>query len=583
MSDTPRPTEPESDARAALWLAFGMTFVRLFALFRTPLELYPDEAQYWLWSRSLAFGYYSKPPVIAWAIWASTAFGGDSEPWVRLPALLFQTGAMLAVYAIGARLYGSRVGLAAAALYGLAPAIQLSATEVATDAPLLFFLGLTLLAYVSLQGAEGRRRLGLAAALGAALGLAFLSKYAAAYGLIGLGLHLAVSPAARRSWSPAAAALAAAAFLAVLSPNLGVERRPPGFATLQHTAADADWGGHSLFNLKALGVFLGEQFAVFGPIPFAVLLGGGAVLAWRRRLEPADLLLLCFTIPPLAIVAVQAFVSRANANWSGASYLPGAVLAAAWLVRWRARRWLAAAIALQALAAAAFVVLVLSPSLVDRLGGSNALKRARGWAQTAQMVVRRARLEQAWGLSAVAVNNRFLYYALAYYGRAYFHEPTAAPLKMWLRGAAAGNQAEATAPLTPAHGGRVLAVAYEGWFNTEMAADFAGVADPEIDDLWLDRKHQRRLDMFAGADFRPRPRDPRTGYPSPEWKPGNAVKATAALTAPLRSAPSPTPPGGCGRGRSPRGRPCRPPGSSRRSAGDSPRPSRRWWDPGSSS
>ena len=41
---------------------------------------------------------------------------------------------------------------------------------------------------------------------------------------------------------------------------------------------------------------------------------------------------------PLDFVTVQAFVSRANANWSGASYLPGAILVAAWLIRWRAKK-----------------------------------------------------------------------------------------------------------------------------------------------------------------------------------------------------------------------------------------------------
>src|SRR5258705_13890837 len=140
-----RSTEVDADARAAILLTAALTLARLIALFRTPLELYPDEAQYWLWSRTLAFGYYSKPPLIAWAIWASTALGGDTEPWVRLPAVLFQAGATLVVFWIGRRLYDSRTALAAAALYALTPAIQLSATVVATDAPLLFFLGLTLL------------------------------------------------------------------------------------------------------------------------------------------------------------------------------------------------------------------------------------------------------------------------------------------------------------------------------------------------------------------------------------------------------------------------------------------------------
>ncbi len=36
--------------------------------------LMPDEAQYWTWSRDLDFGYYSKPPGIAWQIALSTHF-----------------------------------------------------------------------------------------------------------------------------------------------------------------------------------------------------------------------------------------------------------------------------------------------------------------------------------------------------------------------------------------------------------------------------------------------------------------------------------------------------------------------------
>jgi len=522
LSEPIRSKEADADGRTALLLVAGMTLARLIALFRTPLELYPDEAQYWLWSRAPAFGYYSKPPLIAWTIWASTALGGDAEPWVRLPAVLFQAAATLLVFWIGRRLYGSKAGLAAAALYALAPAIQLSAMVVATDAPLLFFIGLAIWIYVGLQSAGGRRRLVLAASLGAALGLGVLSKYAAAYALIGIGLHLAIAPGARRAWSPASAAAAAASFLIVVAPNLAWNAGH-GFATLQHTVADAQWTRGDLFSLAKLGEFLGAQFAVFGPIPFAVLIAGAAILMIRRRLEPADILLLCFTLPPVALVAVRAFVSRANANWSGASYLPGAVLVAAWLIRWRARRLLIAALAMQAAVAAAFLVFVVQPRLVDSLGQANSLKRARGWAQTADIVVRRARAEQPGGLSAIAVNNRFLYYALAYYGRAYFREPLAAPLKIWLRGTRAGNQAEASAPLASADGQRVLAVAYMGWFNSEMAADFRAVREPEIDDIWLDLGHQRTMDLFVGEDFSPRARDPKTGYPKPEWKPGDRV------------------------------------------------------------
>ena len=50
---------PRADWNAAILMTAGLTLARLVALFRTPLELYPDEAQYWLWSRALDFGYYS--------------------------------------------------------------------------------------------------------------------------------------------------------------------------------------------------------------------------------------------------------------------------------------------------------------------------------------------------------------------------------------------------------------------------------------------------------------------------------------------------------------------------------------------
>lgn len=497
--------------RAAVLLVLALTLLRIGVLFGSPLDLYPDEAQYWLWSRTLDFGYYSKPPMIAWAIWATTAIGGDAEAAIRISAPLFQAGAALAVFGIGSRLYGAATGLAAAVLYALMPGIQLSAMVAATDAPLLFFLGLSVLAYISLPHAEGRRRLWLAAGLGAAVGLAFLSKYAAVYFVVGVALDLSLRPSARRVWSPAAAAATIGAALLILSPNL-VWNAGHGFATLHHTAANAAWGGRQLFNFGELLDFLSSQFGVFGPIPMGVLIVGVTLAIARRRVSEADLLLLAFTLPPFLIVSAQAFVSRANANWSGAAYLTGAVLVAAWLVRWRARRWLIAALALQTLLALAFYAFVLRPEWADRAGAANAFKRAKGWEETTDMVLERAAREP--NLDAIAVNNRFLFYSLAYYGRDAFANG-APPLRSWLLMEDPQNQAETVAPLTPQQGRRVLLVAYEGWRRTEMQADFRTVTNLEIVSTRLDRKRRRRLEMFVGEGFAPRPRDPVTGLPTP--------------------------------------------------------------------
>jgi 4-amino-4-deoxy-L-arabinose transferase-like glycosyltransferase len=510
--DDRRPARIFDDPwRVAAFLTAAPTLARLMALFATPLDLYPDEAQYWLWSRHLDLGYFSKPPLIAWTIRATTALGGDSEPWVRLASPLFHAGATLCVFAIARKLYGEAVALTGAALYALMPGVQLSAAIMATDAPLLFFLSLALLAYVHLQTADGRRRLWLAAGLGAALGLAFLSKYAAVYVVIGLVLHLAISRSARSAWTPAAALVGATPLLIILGPNLAWNAGH-GFATFHHTAANAAWGGRQLFNASELGDFLASQFGVFGPIPFAVLVGGAAVLAVRRRLTPADLLLLCFALPPLLIVTGQSFVSRANANWSGAGYLPGAILVAAWLIRWRAWRWLAAALAFQGLIAALFLVWITAPATADSMGVANSFKRAKGWSTISEMLLDRARREP--GLTAIAVNDRFLFNALAYYGRDAFDDPSTPPLAAWLLTEKPETQAEQVAPLTPANGARVLAVVVDGVYRDQMAADFARVLGRERVSVRLDRKRWRRAEMFIGERFSPRPRSP-SGPPTP--------------------------------------------------------------------
>jgi 4-amino-4-deoxy-L-arabinose transferase-like glycosyltransferase len=517
--DTPAAPAPFHDARRplriAVTLVLVLTVLRLAALFASPLELNPEEAQYWLWSRTLDFGYFSKPPMIAWAIWATTAIGGDAEPWVRLSAPLFHGVAGFTLYAVGRRLFDDWSGVAAAAVYMLMPGVALSSFIMATDAPLLCFLSLALLAYVSMQ--PGDHKLVPAAGLGAALGLAMLSKYAALYGLIGIALHLALSKDARRAWDLKTAALAFGAFALVLAPNL-IWNANHGFATVGHTAANANLGG-KLFNPGEMVSFLGGQFGVFGPVPFGVLVGGGAVLAWRRKLLPQDLLLLCFVVPPLAVVTIGALLSRANDNWAASAYVAGAVLVAALLVRWRARWWLVGGLGLQA-ALAGFTLLAVSrPEIVDALGRSNDIKRVRGWEQMARQVSQRAQLESLnGGLTAIAVDDRFLFNALSYYGRDYIGTPDAPPLKIWLRKSHAGNQAEATAPLTPALGGRVLVVSLEGLQSDQIVADFdrtrtTGIlrqilsikcaARYQDDDRKFQHRCLRRETLILGEGFRP--------------------------------------------------------------------------------
>jgi hypothetical protein len=112
------------------------------------------------------------------------------------------------------------------------------------------------------------------------------------------------------------------------------------------------------------------------------------------------------------------------------------------------------------------------------------------------------------------VNNRFLFYAVSYYGRDRLGGG-APPLASWLLMEGPRNQAETTAPLTAAIGHRVLMVSYEGWRRAEMEADFARASGLEIGSVWLDRRHKRKVEMFVGEGFAPRTRDRLSGLPTP--------------------------------------------------------------------
>jgi 4-amino-4-deoxy-L-arabinose transferase-like glycosyltransferase len=516
--------------RLTLGLVGVLTILRVVALFVTPLELYPDEAQYWLWSRHLDFGYFSKPPVIAWLIWATTRIGGDGEAWLRIGSPLINAATALVISRIATRLYGgekkggSWIGFVAAAIFILMPGIQLSSVLITTDTPLLFFLALMIWACVELPHASARSRTWVAAGMGAALGMAFLSKYAAIYALASLAAHLFLSREARRAWTPVMAVVFFAALFVVFAPNM-IWNYQHHFSTLEHTAANANWKADKLFNPLELLQFVGSQFGVFGPVPFAVLGGGALLLAIRKRLAAPDVMLLCFALPPLATVAAQAFVSRANANWAGAAYVAGSVLVAAWLLRWDARRWLIGGLALQGVMAALFLTWVIDPRTAEAMGMANAFKRARGWDQTVQAIIERAREEQALhgGLSAVAVDDRFLYNVAAYYGRDFFGTPAAPPLRMWVHEIAARNQAETEAPLDAALGRRALIASLEGTYRGKIQQDFAQVSDLQIVSVRLDRKRSRKTDLFIAQGFQPVPRDPVTGLP-PDPENGGSTK-----------------------------------------------------------
>jgi hypothetical protein len=146
---------PGRPAVAMLAIVVAVTAWRLLALIWTGHDLQPDEAQYWLWAQEPAFGYFSKPPMVAWLIGATTAACGDGEACVRLGSPLLHGMAALAIWRLGQEIGGPRLGLWSGTLYLTLPGIGFSSLLVSTDVPLLLCWCVALLALWRLSHGGG--------------------------------------------------------------------------------------------------------------------------------------------------------------------------------------------------------------------------------------------------------------------------------------------------------------------------------------------------------------------------------------------------------------------------------------------
>ncbi|MEQ1569027.1 MAG: glycosyltransferase family 39 protein [Myxococcota bacterium] len=267
-----------------------------------------DEAYHWTWSRALALGYYDQPPLIAWALAAARALGGDAPLALRLPGIA-AWGAAVAATAPLVRDRGLWVGWATA----LPPLLFLTNLAV----PDVYLLAAWLAGLAA--AARGGRGWWLAGVFG---GLASLSKYTGV-ALLPL-LILGATAAERRTIHPW---IGLGAALALLAPNL--------WWNLDHDAVTVRFVlRDGLWHPRAPGwwgpwVQVAEQIAVVGPVAAlaAGLAGARAARRWGS-VERVDRLALATSAPLLLGFAVAAVGGPPEAHWPAPAWIGAGVLVA---------------------------------------------------------------------------------------------------------------------------------------------------------------------------------------------------------------------------------------------------------------
>jgi 4-amino-4-deoxy-L-arabinose transferase-like glycosyltransferase len=374
--------------KSVLAVLIALTIIRIAGLYASSVDLFLDEAQYWDWSRELAFGYFSKPPLLAWIIAAFEPVCGSSEACARMASPIIYLATSLVVYAIANELYGRTAAAWSALTFAFATGLIFSARIISTDVPLILFWALALLAYLKLLPAPDWR---WAIALGVALGLGMLAKYAMIYFVMSAICAALVDREAWAFLKRPQTWIAALIALLIFSPNV-IWNIANGFVTVKHTGDNISGAGIR-FQPGGAAEFFGAQFAVAGPVVFATFL----VVLFRLRsaaINRADRLMLAFAIPTLALIVALSFFRGANANWAAPAILSMTVLVAAW---WARHQWRHALVATLALGVVVQALLLVGDAYAYRISipalGNSAdiYRRTLGWRELGRNVAAVAR------------------------------------------------------------------------------------------------------------------------------------------------------------------------------------------------
>ncbi|MBA4300842.1 MAG: hypothetical protein C0433_12185 [Cyclobacterium sp.] len=126
---------------AVFWVAnLGFAIAKILLTFRPELDLFTEEAQYWLWAQNMDWHYYSKPPMVAVLNFLSTGIFGDTEFAVRFTPIVFGLATAWIVYSFAFDLYKSEKTACLAGLIFLGMPIHLlEFTFHTTDTSMTFF------------------------------------------------------------------------------------------------------------------------------------------------------------------------------------------------------------------------------------------------------------------------------------------------------------------------------------------------------------------------------------------------------------------------------------------------------------
>ncbi|WP_017446127.1 ArnT family glycosyltransferase [Gayadomonas joobiniege] len=354
---------------AIILIIFGY---REWVTLSLPVTLFYDEAYYLSWASTPDWGYYSKPPMVAWLIALTTYLFGMAEWAVKLAAPLLYCGTGLLLYLINQKLFSAKAGLMATLIFITMPLVSLNSLFITTDAPQLFFWALCCYAFIRAEQSNLWRWWLLA---GMAGGAGLLSKYTfillpVAFLLLPLFYRPAIKVLQNpRFW------LACLIALICLLPNLWWNYQHD-FISFQHTQEISKQTENGI-SITRMGEFLALQLLVFGPLTLILLVK----FIFRKNKTYGEHLLWALCWPTILLIAVQALTGRANMNWAAAAYVAASLLVGYQLSLLKQKFWMPIVLLVNIILMVAFYHYEsINKQLdIELTASTDPYKRIKGW------------------------------------------------------------------------------------------------------------------------------------------------------------------------------------------------------------
>ena len=294
-----------------------------------------DEAYYWDWGRHLDYGYYSKPPFIAWLYAFVDWIGNGTLFGIRASSAVIAALSALVLFGFVRDVYDARTAWIAVILTTAVPANSVLAFFLTIDAPLI--LCWTVALWMLWKAVSGKATTSTYVFLFLALAIGHLSKQMMmlfpVLALIFIVSHVETRHLLKRAplW------IAMLASYISLAPPL-IWNANNDWITFKHTSHHFEsHPGDGNIIVERVGEFLafiGTQLGVLSPIIAVVLYATILPAVFKlRKVQTSTRYLAVFGGIPLVLMLFMAMRQTLQPNWPAVFYVPGLVLATGWFAQ----------------------------------------------------------------------------------------------------------------------------------------------------------------------------------------------------------------------------------------------------------